>query len=114
MIQETQIPDKLRTATILLVLLTPGFTNLVQHAGSVIILLLALLGLYVFHQQGRITYAKREKKIMAVFVIYFLFSLVISAIHNISNWIPFLKGGFEHPFRMLAILPIYYLFIQVR
>ena len=54
MMQETQIPNKLRSVVIFLVLLTPAATNLVEHAGSVIILLLTLLGLYVFHQQGRL------------------------------------------------------------
>ena len=110
---ETQIPNKLRSAVIFLVFLTPAATNLVEHAGSVIILLLTLLGIYIFHHQGRITYAKREKQIIWVFAAYFFFSLVMSVAHNVASGISLFKLD-DHPLRMLSILPIYYLFIQVR
>lgn len=114
MMQKTKIPNKLRSAVIFLVLLTPAATNLVEHAGSVIILLLTLLGIYIFHQQGHVAYAKREKQIIWVFVTYFLFSLVMSVAHNLCSGMSLLKLDINHELRMLSIIPIYYLFIQVR
>jgi len=114
MIQETQIPNKLRTAVIFLVLMTPAFTNLVEHAGSIIMLFLTLLGIYTFYKQGRIEYSIREKQIIWVFAAYFFFSLVMSVAHNIAGDISMFKLNIDHSIRMLSIIPIYYLFIQVR
>jgi O-antigen ligase len=114
MIQEIQIPNRLRSAVIFLVLLTPTATNLLEHAGSVIILLLTILGIYIFYQQGRIPYARREKQIIWVFAAYFFFSLVMSAAHNFAGGVSLVKINVDHSLRMLSILPIYYLFIKAR
>lgn len=114
MIQKIQISTKIRSVVVLLVLLTPAFTNLVEHAGSVIMLLLTLLGIYAFFKMGRIEFSLREKKILWIFSVYFIFSLLMSEAHNLFNGISLFKLKIGHSIRMLSIIPIYYLFITVK
>ncbi len=114
MTREKEISNKLRSAVIVMILLTPAFTNLIEHAGSVTMVLMTLIGVYTFYQLGRIEYSRREKAIMGVFVLYFFFSLVMSAVHNFLGGISIFKWNSDHAVRMLTILPIYYLFIQTK
>lgn len=120
MIQEKQIPHKLRSAVLLLLLLTPALTNLLQHAGSGIMSLLTVIGIYTFytfgHASGRkkFLFSPREKTIMGVFALYFGFSLVMIVAHNLYNGISILKTDVDHELRMLTFIPIYYLFVSTK
>ena len=111
---QKEMPAKIRSVVTLLILLTPAFTNLVEHTGSVIMLLLTLLGIYAFFKLGRIEFSIREKQIIWVFAGYFIFSLVMSVAHNFFSNMPLFKWNSDHAIRMLTIIPIYYLFIQAK
>ncbi|MGB9499826.1 MAG: O-antigen ligase family protein [Dissulfuribacterales bacterium] len=106
--------NKLRSVVIFIILLAPASTNLVRHAGSSIMLVLTLLGIYTFFKRGRIEFSTREKGIMGTFAGYFFFCLLMSAGHNLFNGISPFKWDVDHEVRMLTILPIYYLFIQAK
>ena len=108
------IPDGIRSTTLFLILITPAFTNLMEHAGSSIMVLLTLIGIYAFIQQGRIEYIISEKVIMGVFVLYFIFSLMMILAHNFLDGVSIFKLHIDHEIRMLTIIPIYYLFVQSR
>jgi O-antigen ligase len=112
MAQEKQMPGIIRSVVILLILLTPAFTNLVEHAGSIIILLLAAIGIYTFFKTNGIEFSKPEKTILSVFAVYFFFDLFMTVGHNFFSGQSLFKLHLDHSARMLTIFPIYYLFIQ--
>lgn len=113
MAETTSIPAGLRRATLALLFITPAFTNLVQHAGSTIILLFTLIGIYLFIKMGPVPLSKQEKAVMGVFVAYFLVSLIMTLGHNTVNGISLLKLDMDHELRMLTVFPIYYLFRRI-
>ena len=120
MTKEFQLSNRLRTSVTLLLLLTPVLTNLVEHAGSTITLILTLFGIYIFYICEK-KYSSRttpisswEKAIMGVFVLYFVFSTVFIVAHNSFNGIPIFDADIDHELRMLTFIPIYYLFIRTK
>lgn len=117
MTQKFQLSKNFRFIVILLLLLTPILMNLVEHASSGIVLLLTLTGIYAFITSGQIKGSRKslfsswEKAIMGVFAFYFAFVLLMNVAHNFYNDISVLKVDVDNELRMLAFLPIYYLFV---
>lgn len=117
MTQEFQLYKNLRSIVILLLLLSPTLMNLVEHASSGIVLLLTLTGIYAFFASGQTKVSRKslfsswEKAIMGVFVFYFAFVFLMNVAYNLYNDISILKIDVDNELRMLAFLPIYYLFV---
>ncbi|MFZ2630041.1 MAG: O-antigen ligase family protein [Desulfosalsimonadaceae bacterium] len=114
MTESKSIPAGLQFATLGLLFITPAASNLVKHVGSSILLVMTLFGIYTFFKMGRISFAKKEKAVMAVFVAYFLVNLIMAMAHNAAAGIRIFKVDMDHEIRMLTFIPIYYLFIRIR
>ncbi len=112
--QAPRLSDKISFFVAFLLVITPATTNLVEHAGSAILLLLVVTGIYGYAKKGRVSFTKPEKALISVFVLYFGFSLVMIILHHLFHGISLLRIDLDHESRMLAIIPIYYLFVQTR
>lgn len=96
-----------------LFLLIPGATNLLKHGGSTAMTILLLSGIIVFFKSGAVPFSRPEKLIMGTFAGFFLICLVMHFAHIFANGDrPVWK--LHHEIRMLAFIPIYYLFAQTR
>ncbi len=94
-------------------LLIPAMTNLVEHAGSSLMTLLILLGTILFFKSGRVSLSRQEKGVMGVFAGFFLICVVMHFGHILVKGEP-LAWKLDHEMRLLAFIPIYYLFVQIK
>lgn len=106
--------NRFRIIIIFLILLTPTLTNLVKHAGSIMLLLFVLAGIILFFVTQRDIFFRYEKFIMLAFAGYFLVCLIISVGHNFFNNESVFQWEVDHELRILAFIPIYLLFIKIK
>jgi O-antigen ligase len=106
--------NRFRIIILFLILLTPTLTNLVKHAGSIMLLLFVLAGIILFFVTQRVIFFRYEKFIMLAFAGYFLVCLIISVGHNFFNNESVFQWEVDHDLRMLAFIPIYLLFIKIQ
>ncbi len=102
---------KLQTFIIVIVLLFSIMVNLIEHVGSITLVLLMLLGFSVcFSKEKRPTLSMQEKWVMWAFVSYcavYLFSFGFNGIlGNLQD--PRIKF-IDHELRFLTIVPIFFL-----
>jgi len=108
------LSNRLRIIINFLILLTPTLINLLKHAGSIIVSLLVFFSIIVFFTTKQATFSRREKLIMSSFAGYFLVCLIISVAHNFFDQESILQWEVDHELRMLAFVPIYYLFTKIK
>jgi len=106
----------IRVLIFALVLCFPVFSNLVEHAGSSILILLAVLGLPVCLSKGRrpdLTW--QEKGLICSFVTYFvvyLISFIVNAL--IGDLEQLHTKHLEKEFFLLFFIPVYLLFKHIK
>ena len=106
----------IRVLIFALVLCFPVFANLVEHAGSSILIILALLGLPVCLSKTKRPYLTwQEKGLICSFVLYFvvyLISFIVNAL--IGNLEQLHAKHLEKEFFLLFFIPIYLLFKYIK
>jgi O-antigen ligase len=112
------MPIIIRIITYLTVFLFPALTNLVDHAGGAMVLLLLLFGSVTWlSRKAKPQFDNSEKLVLWSFAVYFLVSLVfyigcgllkehLSLINLIIHF------DIRHEFRLLGFIPAYYLFYR--
>jgi O-antigen ligase len=106
----------IRAFVFALILFFPTLSNLVQHAGSTTLILLALIGLTISLSQGkRPTLSSEEKWLIWAFAGYFAVSLLSFAVNALSGDLvhPQLKY-IEKVLRMLFFIAVYLLLRHIR
>jgi len=97
----------------LLVFLLPVLANLVEHAGSVILLILTVFGIAAGLARSRVLeFSRAEKWIMFSFAAYIGVCLLFFLGHGLIGGSVPLKWKLDHESRMLAFIPLYFLFIR--
>lgn len=97
-----------------MVLLLPLSANLIEHAGSALILILSLLGATLWlTRQDSVEFNREEKWIMFSFAGYITICILFFLGHSIAGNVPW-KWKLDKELRLLAFIPIYYLFVQAR
>ena len=106
----------IRVLVFTLVLCFPVFSNLVEHAGSSILILLALLGLPVCLSKGRrpdLTW--QEKGLISSFVSYFVVYLISFVVNTLIGDLEQLHTKhLEKEFFLLFFIPVYLLFKHIK
>ena len=107
--------NALRIVVAALILLFPLCGNLVEHASSIILLLLSILGIVVwFKPVDQVKFSSLEKYVMISFAGYFFICFFFFFFHRIITGPSSLKWDLDDEIRMLAFIPIYYLFCQTK
>lgn len=99
-----------------LVLLFPLLSNMLQHACTVSLLIMTLLGLPgCFSRKKRPAVLSHEKMVMWAFAAYFLVYLFVFIIHALQGSLadPRIKY-IDHEARMVFIIPVFFLFRKIR
>ena len=99
-----------------LVLFFPTLSNLVEHAGSTTLILLALMGLPIMlFEKRRPALSREEKWLMWAFVGYFAVSVSSFVVNDLSGDLanPHLKY-IEKVLRMLFFIPVYLLLRHIK
>lgn len=99
-----------------IVLVFPILSNLLEHSCTVMTILLTLLGLPLcFSREKRPAISSHEKVVMWAFACYFFIFLFSFIINNILGNLEDLRVKFiEHQFRLLFIIPVFFLFRKTR
>jgi O-antigen ligase len=110
------IDKKLRILVCSLILIFPVVSNLITHSSSVILVLLALLGLpFCLVKKDRPMLTREEKWIMWAFVAYFAVYLISYALNGTLGTLEDLHiKNLDHEMRMLLIIPIFSLLRTVK
>jgi O-antigen ligase len=110
------IDKKLRILVCSLILVFPVVSNLITHSSSVILVLLALLGLpFCLVKKDRPMLSREEKWIMWAFVAYFAVYLVSYALNGFLGNLEDLRiKNLDHEMRMLLIIPIFSLLRKLK
>jgi len=104
-----------KSIPIILLLLFPALSNLVKHSGSIILVILILLGFYSWITRDESSsFEKSEKQIMFAFALYFFVSLVFFLANGILREDASFHWSLDHEIRLLAIAPVLFLFNHSR
>jgi O-antigen ligase len=105
----------LKIAVFLMVLVLPTATNLFKHAGSVMLAILTLLGIYAWlTREKNPVLSRSEKFVMGAFAAYFVVCLLFFIGYGVFSEMHSLRWDLGHEIRMLAIIPIWFLFYRTR
>jgi len=98
------------------VLVFPILSNLLEHSCSVMTILLTLFGLPLcFSREKRPSISSQEKMVMWTFAFYFFIYLVSFVINGMLGNLEDLRFKYiEHQFRLLFIIPVFFLFWKTR
>lgn len=110
------VEEKLRIAMILVIILFPTLTNLVEHTGSAILIFLTAAGLPIlFCARLRPDAAPHEKWVLWAFAAYVAVHLLSFGINGMLGHLA--DPRFRHldrPVRFLAVVPLFFLFRHIR
>jgi O-antigen ligase len=107
------LPNFLTIVIYLTIFFLPILCNLVEHAGSVILLVLTLLGVYVWlTHKTKPGFDKNENRIMWSFALYFFICFFFYLANGLFRESASFYWKLDHEVRFLAFIPIYYLFYR--
>ena len=99
----------------LFVFVLPALANVIEHAASTILALLAFMGCWAFFtRREKIEFSLPEKSVMVAFAAYFIVCVFSIPIHSIALDAYQPDWALGHEFRMLLFLPVYFLFLHAK
>lgn len=98
------------------VLCFPLFSNLVEHAGSSILILLAVLGILVcLSKKRRPGLTRQEKGLICSFTAYFMVYMISFTVNALNGNLEQLHTKYlEKEFYLLFFIPVYFLFKRIK